>query len=244
MIRPLAAAAAWLSLGLCAAQAGQFSVSPVLIEMRSPDKASTLTLKNNADQSLGVQLRVFLWQQSNGEEQLLATDDLVLSPPIANVPPFAEQIVRIVDRRSGAIEAERSYRVFVDELPAQVGPQSERQVNVLLRYSLPVFIQSGRQGEVARPVWKLSQQGQDLTLAVRNEGKRRLRLSEVRIETPDGAIAPFGSGLLGYVLAGSERHWTGQLQNNGSLGKTGTVQLWAVTDRGDISETVPFSQAP
>ena len=71
--------------------AGSFQATPVNVEMRAPASTSSVTLKNDADAPMNVQVRVFRWSQTDGKEQLVPSTDLVASPPMATIAPRSEQ---------------------------------------------------------------------------------------------------------------------------------------------------------
>jgi fimbrial chaperone protein len=70
---------------------------------------------------------------------LEATDELIVSPPLIEIPANGEQLVRLVRRTMRPIEAEQSYRLLIDEVPMPDEP-TVSGVTLRLRYSVPVFI--------------------------------------------------------------------------------------------------------
>ena len=50
--------------------AGGIRISPVSINISSQDKASIVTLFNMSDESSSVQVRVYKWTQSGGNDNL------------------------------------------------------------------------------------------------------------------------------------------------------------------------------
>ncbi len=221
-------------------------MSPVLLELKAPSKATALTIKNESDSPLTVQFRLFEWSQPDGEDQLLPANQLVISPPIASVLPRGEQVVRIVNVGNINPSSEQSYRLLVDELPSPSDRKeaSTTEINVLLRYSLPVFILPSAGKLQPDPIWSLRLTDSRLEMAVTNKGNRRLRITDLVLESRDGSDnAIFGQGLIGYVLAGATRKWSSDVEkNNFVLNEHGTtMHLRAKTDIGEISEPVPLS---
>ena len=71
-------------------QAGLFSVSPVRMYMAPRDRAIAITINNESDEELVMQADVYAWSQKpGGEDQLILTEDLILSPPILKLAPGA-----------------------------------------------------------------------------------------------------------------------------------------------------------
>lgn len=186
------------------ADAASLQVAPVLVEVRAPGATATITVRNNGATSLAVQMRVFRWSQSNGEEQLEPTEDVVASPPAVELRPQQDYVVRIVRTTAQPVIGEESYRLFVDELP---DPQQYSGVRLVVRHSLPVFFEAASLVP-AEPVWGIARTGPGLKLSVANHGDRRIRLSAVSIRDGGGRGASFGQGLVGYALGRSTMSWT------------------------------------
>src|SRR5215472_2555055 len=70
---------------LASSWAASLQVAPVLVEVAAPGAASTLKLRNEGSAPINVQIRVFRWSQTNGEEKLEPTGDVVASPPLAKL---------------------------------------------------------------------------------------------------------------------------------------------------------------
>ena len=205
-IAVLAAAAAVLMPAMVSAQAA-LRVQPLMVDVSSPSQASSITLQNNGDTDLSLQIRVFEWSQVDGEDRLVATNEVVASPPVAHVAPGSNFTIRVA-RTVGAAPAgsEESYRLWIDELP----PSSEiredgGEVAVRLRFDLPVFFH----GTDASPkvAWQARRVGSDLVLEATNTGPRHARIEGMELRGREGGVS-FGEGLNGYVLAGSTRRWT------------------------------------
>lgn len=132
------------ALGLLAAevaQAGSFSVSPVRIYMQARERATAVTIVNEADTELVMQAELFLWKQkADGTDELTPTDDLVLAPPILKVAPQSRQVVRLANLKPVLPGEQRTYRMIVREIPEARPAQAGAQVQIALAFSLPVFI--------------------------------------------------------------------------------------------------------
>src|SRR5438270_3421697 len=112
----------WAALAsglLCcsAAHGATLQVGPALIEVLAPGAASTLTLRNNGEKPINVQVRVFRWSEENGQERLEATDDVIASPPAVTLAPKVDYVARVVRVSKQPPVGEEAYRLLVDELP-------------------------------------------------------------------------------------------------------------------------------
>jgi fimbrial chaperone protein len=217
------------------AQAAALRVEPVLVEVFAPGAAAALTLRNGDASDVNVQIRVFRWSQANGKETLEPTADVAISPPAAKLAPEAEQLVRIVRVAKHPLQAEESYRIFVDQLPRNEG-KSPGTVNLLVRQSIPVFFSPlpAREPSLA---WSLVHDGGKLVLSARNSGARRARISSLTL-TAAGKSVSFGNGLVGYALADSTMSWVVPGQARG-FDAGGPVVVDAQSDRGPIHAAVP-----
>ena len=116
-------------------------ISPVKMQLPDTQQATSLSLFNESAQSNHLQIRVFKWVQENNQDQLLATDDIVVSPPIVKLASNTSLNLRVVRQKPAALTDEHAYRVIIDELPNSTDRDStDQSVNVLLRSSLPLFI--------------------------------------------------------------------------------------------------------
>jgi fimbrial chaperone protein len=220
------------SLSVLAAEAASLRVSPTTVERIAPDSAAVFNLRNEASRPLNVQVRVFRWNQEGGGEQLQPTDDVVASPPSAQLAPNGEYVIRVVRVTKTPVRTEESYRVVVDELP-DPSRRKAGTVNLVVRHVLPVFY---RNPDASGPdiQWSLERSRGGLMLVARNNGGSRLRLSDVTL-SQGGKVVARRKGLVGYVLGGTTMQWP--------VGKTkglsgGAVMLSAKSDVGAIDAKV------
>jgi fimbrial chaperone protein len=133
--------AAALVAASSAANAGQFSVTPVRIYMASKDRATAITLTNEGDTELVMQADVYEWKQKpGGEEDLTLSEDMILAPPIIKLAPKARQVVRLAMLKPVLPGQQLTYRMIVREIPEAKPPEKGMQLQIALAFSLPVFI--------------------------------------------------------------------------------------------------------
>jgi fimbrial chaperone protein len=131
---------------------GTFNVSPLQIVLSGKTSSALLDIKNQSTESLRLQLSVSAWDQSpSGEIVLTATEDIILFPSLLTLEAGETRKVRLGTGvpRSGT---EKSYRVFVEELPQQTESVPGGHIRVLTRLSIPVFLQPAKSvllGEIA-----------------------------------------------------------------------------------------------
>jgi fimbrial chaperone protein len=189
-----------------AASAGALRVSPVGFTLPPQQAAASLTLHNDGDAPMTAQVRVFRWTQDASGEHLKPTKDVAVSPPFVSLQPNSDQLVRLVRLASAPADGEAAYRVLIDQLPAS-DAQPGQQVVLLMRHSLPVFLQSPRSNPAA-VTWRAEAGDTGFKLRAANTGGRRLRVADVTLYDGAGQKLASQGGLVGYVLAGAEQTWT------------------------------------
>lgn len=209
-------AAAWLAVA--PAWAADLQVSPVTLHFAPADQAQGLWLSNSGTRPLRAQVRVQAWSQADSADRLEPARDLVASPPVTEIAPGQQQLVRIVRPQVVSAPLERSYRLIVDELPAAPAADAKPlpgNLQFLLRYSIPVFI--APDGAVRPPDGALTDlsglsarwdTGAEPFLSVANTGRSRVRIAQLVHEDAQGRRTILSEGLTGYVLAGQTMRWT------------------------------------
>jgi fimbrial chaperone protein len=223
--------AAVLLLGAqISSRAATLQVEPVLIDVTAPGAASTITLRNEGAAPINVQVRVFRWSQADGKENLEPTDDVVASPPAVTLAPKTNYVARIVRVTKRPISGEESYRILVDQLP-DVSQQRTNTVNLLVRYSIPVFFGAS---ERSNPVvaWTVAVSGNKVKITARNDGERRIRIASLSIRDAKGKTVSFGTGLVGYVLGKSSVGWTAP---GAGFAADGSISVTAQSDNGPVN---------
>jgi fimbrial chaperone protein len=211
------------------AHAQSLEVAPVRIEMAPGQMTTTILVTNRGKESTGVQARVFAWKQSGNDDQLTATKDVLISPPIAELQAGQTQLIRIL-RRKPAAATEATYRILIDQIPPAAAPTANG-VRIALRLSLPIFVAPAQRAEQNLEWRVVSADGIEAELVARNRGARHVRVSDLSLSGPTGvALTASGSP---YVLPGAERRW--RLKGKFEGLRTGaTLRLTGASDEGRI----------
>jgi fimbrial chaperone protein len=214
------------------AHAGSLQVEPVLIDLTAPGAASTITLRNEGTAPISTQIRVFRWSQADGKEILEPTDDVVASPPAAKLAAKTNYVVRVVRVSKQPVSGEESYRVLVDQLP-DATQQKGNTVNLLVRYSIPVFFGAADRSN-AKVTWSAMLSGGKIKIVAHNEGERRIRIAALSLRDANGKTLSFGSGLAGYVLGKSTMSW---IKPASGFTAGASISVTAQGDTGPINAT-------
>ncbi|UXS03861.1 fimbrial biogenesis chaperone [Agrobacterium tumefaciens] len=226
------AAAFIAGLSVSPSHATSLRVSPVILDLRAPAASSSLRIWNDAKIPINVQVRIFRWTQQNGSDVLTAAEDVVASPPMTQLKPGAENLVRIVRLSKAPIKAEESYRIMVDELPVQTKAPSGT-VNLVVRHSIPVFFSNASASD-AEPVWTVTPKANGYQVTVSNKGLKRLRIANLKLLGGNGQAVAQQQGLVGYVLGKSGASWLipAVVKRGG-----GTLKVSADSEGGPVNAT-------
>jgi fimbrial chaperone protein len=238
-------AAALLFACGCAAASG-LQVAPIGLEFTPASPAQGLWLTNTGDKALHAQARVYQWTQVGGKDALAPTRSMLASPPMLSLDPGGRQLVRVI--RTGGLAVanagEEAFRVLIDELP-QADQRQSSSVEYVLRYSVPVFVESAASSTATAASGTLHAMfdhgAGGLSLAVRNDASKHAQLSNVSLLTADGRTIVLSDGLLGYVLPGMTMRWPLKLQAD-AVG-TG-MQLKARINGEPIEQAIPVGDLP
>ena len=206
---------AWLlvlGLLLCAspiASAASLQVAPTRITIEVERGAEGLTLSNSGAELVHVQVRAFRWWQENGEDMLEPAEDLVVSPPMLQLGPGAEQLIRIVHTGSPPPGGgEKTYRVVVDELPVDSAEPRGPGLRFALRYSIPVFIVESADAPPSPHLQtRFVESASGAMIEIRNTGSGSAQFADLVVIDPRGRRHVVAQGLAGYVLPGQQRQW-------------------------------------
>lgn len=189
-----------------AASAASFSVNPTQVFLSASAKSALVTIKNESDKAIRFQLSVVAWSQDPaGQIVKTPTTDVVFYPQLLTLARGEERKVRVgVVVPAG--NAEKTYRLFVEELPPLDAVQNPGSVAMLTRMGIPIFLRPDK------PVVKASLDQltlrQDLFLfTLRNAGNAHFIPDAIRITGQDASgVTLFDQPVTGwYILAGGTR---------------------------------------
>jgi fimbrial chaperone protein len=227
----LAAIALVFSAGL-AARAQSLSVLPVNIQMAPGEQATTLTVTNQGATKTAVQIRAYAWNQDGNDDQLTASNEMVVSPPIATINPGDSQVVRLILRQPPQGK-EATYRILLDQIPPAAEPGI---VHLVLRLSIPIFAQPTTRADAHVEFRAEVKDGQTYLVAT-NDGLRHEAIRGIELSTVDGRKIKTESSASPYILAGTTRRW--KIDTPDSLPMPdGTLRLTAHSDAGAIEQQV------
>ncbi len=200
--------------GAAPALASSFNISPIRVELAGGRRTEALTLRNADEAPVVVQVHVVAWSQRDGVDQFDATREMLVTPPVLQLPGNGEQIVRVALRGQPDRSQELAYRVVFEEVP-QAAPAGFTGLRVALRLSVPIFIAPAAGKAHADLSWELRAlpDGQ-LEVAATNHGSAHSQVTDFEVQPVRrrrGALR----GMTGKVRAARQP---------GELGAEGTAQ--------------------
>lgn len=212
-------------LAACApAYAASLQVSPTSVTLQAERNADGLTLRNTGTTTLHAQVRVYRWTQHDGDDRLEPTRDIAASPPMVELAPGAQQLVRVIRLTAPPTAAESAYRLIVDELPLEsTGEAARPGLQFVLRYSVPVFLMPAGADEVA-PVLRVrvGRDSEGPFIEIDNSGQRHAQVADLAYVDAGGGRHAVAPGLSGYVLPGARKRWP--LPSTFTVSNTGTFK--------------------
>jgi fimbrial chaperone protein len=213
------------------ARAQNFQITPISVQFRPGQMSTTLMVTNQGAETSELQIRPFQWSQAAGTDQLTATEDLLVSPPITEVDAGQAQTFRLILRRP-ATNAESSYRVLIDELPPPTAPGT---VRVALRFSVPVFVEPEARA-AASIEWRVIVGPQGANLVGINHGTRHALILNPVLTQESGQELVVKSNRPPYILPNAENSWS--IKKGNRLRPGAMLHLTAKSNAEPIAATV------
>ncbi len=230
------AAAAFVSSGT--ASAATFSVNPTQINLSARVSSALLTVRNDSDETLRFQLSAFTWTQSAaGEIQLAPTDDVIFFPALLSLAPKEERRIRIGTTATTGAQ-EKTYRVFVEELPSADASRSGAAVRVLTKMGIPVFVRPARETATAT-LADLALRDGTLRFTLSNTGTVHIVPQRIRVRGVGArGEAVFEREVTGwYILSGGRRDFELPVPA-AECPRTASVQIEAAFESMSLKESL------
>jgi len=200
---------------VCFVQASDFQIQPTALELNSNVKSGVLSVINNGNKKLNVQISVMEWtQDATGKDVYGETQDIVFFPKIMTVEPEEQRAIRIGLKGRSPLQ-ERTYRIFIEEIPAPKKPSGEKpsekiiaELTIAFRYAIPIFAKPVRLQERGI-VEKLEMSRGAVKASIRNTGSIHIKLLKVKLRGKDtDGKELFSKEIAGwYVLQGMSRSY-------------------------------------
>lgn len=240
---------AGLALAACLActfaLAGEFSVNPVRLELGAAVRSGAITVRNEGKQPLSFQLQAMEWtQDAAGKDQYQATGDLIFFPKIMTIAPGEEGVVR-VGTRTPAVPVEKTYRLFIEELPGntQAAAGGDPQITFLIKFGAPIFITPLKPDD-GLDMTELSLARGEVTLAAKNNGNRHQVVQGIVLTGVDAGGQPVYSMTLAdrYLLAGAAKSYASTIAAEQCV-RIASLEVEYKTDKVVTKRRIPVTRA-
>jgi fimbrial chaperone protein len=224
------AAAAWLP----PATAGTFTISPLRVDLSRGAPSAALTVRNEEETAVVVQVETLQWTQGDGQDALDPSRDLIASPTVFTLAPQGTQLVRVALRRAPDATREHSYRLVLQEVPPAPAPDFTG-LQVALRLSLPVFV-AAEASSPPRLAWSAARNPDGgLTVTAQNTGSIHARILGFSVVPETGAAPGFDQPVASYLLPGASRSWRFG-ENTGAGAASAIAPRYRLRGRTDTGE--------
>jgi fimbrial chaperone protein len=214
--------------------ASTFSISPTRLELSAARSTAILTVRNEGDDPVVVQVRPVAWSQVAERDQLADTREILVTPPIFTLQPKGEQVLRVALLRKPDVSRELDYRVVLDEvLPEK--PVDATALRLALRITLPVFVTSQ---PPATPdlTWHHTWLPDDsLHIEAHNQGTAHIQVKDFDVLSDGHVDHPLHASDAHYLLPGSTMHW--QLPAPAATTRSARLAIRGHSDAGDFTVT-------
>jgi fimbrial chaperone protein len=187
---------------------GEFRVSPIRLDFDRGAKSGVVTVTNEGEERLNVQMKAFEWtQDGDGKDQYTETADIIFFPRIMVLEKNEEKILR-AGIRIPATTKEKTYRLFIEEIPE---PKKAEGVNVAIsiRFGVPIFAKPLKE-EVKGEIEKIILSKGVLNALVKNKGNTHFIINSIDIKGKNAKGEEVLSKELSgwYLLSGVSRLYT------------------------------------
>ena len=161
--------------------AGKLRVLPIKLFFDQSNKADTITLVNDGEGDLKVQMRLFEWTQNElGEDKYVESSDLIFFPRITVIEPQQRKVVRVGPKELNN-DLEKTYRLYIDEIPDRKKKEKEGiSIGFSIRFALPIFIKAAKES-VSGEIEKVYIDKEKINVTIKNTGNTHFRIKEVAI---------------------------------------------------------------
>lgn len=188
---------------------GELGVVPVRLFFDRAVKSGVITLINEGDEKINVQMKAFEWtEDAEGKDQYNETNDIIFFPKIMSLEKKEERILR-AGIKIPAVRQEKTYRLFIEEIPTPRSAEEGAKVAITVRFGVPIFVKPLKEetkGEIERI--ELSK-GVFNTL-LKNKGNVHFIINSIDLRGKNAKGEEiFSKELSGwYLLSGASRFYT------------------------------------
>ena len=191
------------SLVFGTANAGTLKVSPLKVNLTADGRSEVIRLRNPDNISALVQVHAIEWAAVEDLDSAKRAEEILAVPPIFELAPNSEQVIRIAVRDPGDVTKEQAYRLLLTEVPQETGGGG---VSFAVRLNVPLFVTPV--GAKPEPVWRFGYAPSgEAELVLANHGDAHLMVKSLELRGADNKTV-FQTDQFAYALAGTEQRWS------------------------------------
>lgn len=224
------------------AVAGDWRVIPIRMFLGPQIKNDSVRLINNGSEPLNLQAKATVWSQdAQGEDVYEETGDIIFFPRVLTVPPGEERLLR-AGYKFPAINSEKTYRLFIEEIPS-TAPGQASAVLVAVRFGLPIFIAPPSPLKSAE-IDSIGISKGVFTAEISNAGNSHLLPSKILVSGKnDGGETVFTVPLKAwYILTGNKRSFSKKLTVQ-ECRSASSLQFDFFSDSLHLTEQIPLAKS-
>jgi P pilus assembly chaperone PapD len=234
----------WYNIGSCA----NVKITPVTITLGKNKKVEKVLVKNVGNEDVVMQVSAYKWEQtSEGKSIYKPAKGLVVLPKILNIKKGEEKIIRVGTLIPPGVK-ERTFRIFIKELPLKISSGKKYQkkvgISVLLNFSLPVFIMPVK-SKFEGKIESVKREKHLLKVKIHNTGNIHflVRVVDVKGYDKQGHIV-FERKIHGwYILPGASTTYNIDIPGNINLSQIEYLEIIAnTTDGHTLKKAVRFKE--
>jgi fimbrial chaperone protein len=206
-LRLCAPALSLLLLAPMPAMASNFVVTPTEVDLSASATTALLTLRNVSKAPLRFEVTLFTWtEDDHGVMTLQPSTDVTFFPKLIELGAGTSRNVRLGINAAASRDVERSFRIFVEELPDESAPKAANGVAIRTKVGIPVFVRPAKPVRSA-VIDSVSVAGGKVLTRVHNTGNLHINVDTVAVKGTGASNAPTFSkeGPGWYVLPGATR---------------------------------------
>jgi len=186
--------------------AGEFRVTPIRLEFSKGVKSGLFTIANEGDRNINMQITAMEWtQDDSGKDIYTETSDIIYYPKIMTLTKGEKRALR-VGIKAPLIQKEKTYRLFIEEIPEPKAKEPGMTVSVTLRFGAPLFVKPLKE-ELKGEITKLELLNGTLSISVKNSGNVHFVINSIVVSGKNPSeVEIFSKEIAGwYLLAGASR---------------------------------------
>lgn len=190
--------------------AGEFQVSPIMMNLGKTAKSGVITVSNVGDEKINLQVQASEWMQDKeGKDHYSESTDIVFFPKIISLEKGDSQLIR-VGMKGAPPQSEKTYRLYIEEIPQpKKADKGKAQVAIAIRFGVPIFIKPTSES-LKGLIDHVTVEKGTATALVRNTGNVHFKITSVTVTGKTaGGQEVFSKEIQGwYLLAGAERSYS------------------------------------